>query len=85
MPNIVPPNPSQPTYDEKGLMTSTFMGWTQAITRLDPLIGSGSPEGAVDATQYREYIDTTGTAGNIKWMKMLTNIAGDTKKGWIKL
>lgn len=55
------------------------------ITGYLPIIGSGSPEGVVEARQFSLYIDKDGTAGNIEYRKMKTDIAGDTKKGWVKV
>lgn len=81
---ITPPVPNQ-DITESDKMRTEFMLWTQAVTNLQPIIGVGSPEGNVEALQFREYIDSTGAAGNIKWCKMLTDIAGDKKKGWLKI
>lgn len=47
------------------------------------IVGSGSPEGVVEAPQWSEYADETGTAGNIKYIKKDADIAGDKTKGWV--
>ena len=56
------------------------------MNRLDnnlPIIGTGSPEGVVEALQYTLYIDSSGTAGAIEYRKMLTDIGGDKTMGWV--
>ncbi len=80
---VVAPSPVQPPIAPNGLMTIEYMLWTQAVTRYIPIVGDGSPEGVIDAPQYSSYIDATGTTGSIKWIKMLTSVAGDTKQGWV--
>ncbi len=80
---IVPPSPVLPPFDANGLMNQAFMLWTQAVSRYIPIVGEGSPEGVIDAPQYSSYIDSTGTTGTIKWIKMQPSIAGDTKQGWV--
>jgi len=48
------------------------------------IIGTGSPEGVVEANQGREYMDDAGTAGNIKYIKRdASDGAGDLSIGWI--
>ena len=85
MPKITPPNPGQNPLDISGKMTPVFIAWTQQITDLDFLVGAGSPEGVIAATQYKLYLDSTGTTGSIQWRKMLPNIAGNVKMGWVLL
>ena len=83
MTDISPPVPHLPITNDKMVMQQFFMQWTQDITRALPIMGDGSPEGVVSAPQYTQYIDRTGTTGSIRWIKMLTNVAGDVKSGWI--
>ena len=83
MTGISPPIPQLAIADDRNVMLQAFMQWTQDVTRALPIHGDGSPEGVVSAPQYTEYIDRTGTTGSIKWIKMLPNIAGDVKAGWV--
>ena len=53
------------------------------MTRLDLIIGTGSPEGVIEATVGREYMDDTGLAGAVKFIKQLPDIGGDRTKGWV--
>ena len=81
--NIIAPNPTNPITALKGFMTSTFSSWAQLITDEQILIGTGSPEGVIEAKQGRQYMDDTGTTGNIFYVKRDADIAGDRTSGWI--
>lgn len=82
MPEAISPNANNPITDESGKMLKAFRAWTQSVSRESTIVGSGSPEGVVEASLYREYIDSTGATGTIKYIKMLSEIGGDTSKGW---
>jgi len=69
--------------DEAGLTTPPMMIWMDQVTDLQPITGSGSPEGVVQALITRIYMDTVGTAGNILYIKRDADVAGDKSKGWI--
>ena len=60
-----------------------FNGWIDSVTRainfLEPIDGSGSPEGVVKAPQKKYYFDT---AGGELWFKT-TDSTLDT--GWVQL
>jgi len=64
-------------------MAQPFRQFTQDASLSIPIVGSGSPEGVVEARQYSLYIDSTGTTGSIEYRKMLPDIGGNTKQGWI--
>lgn len=49
------------------------------------LIGTGTPEGNVEASQGQEYMDETGLPGAVKYIKQLADIAGDRSKGWVAI
>ena len=76
-------NTSFPIVETDLTMTQAFRERMQQLDNLIPLNGTGSPEGAVEALQFQEYIDKTGTASAIKYVKRDTDIAGDKTKGWI--
>lgn len=76
-------NASQPIVDSTGKMAQAFRTWTLDASLSIPIVGNGSPEGVVEARQYQLYIDATGVAGAIEYRKMLPEIAGDRKQGWL--
>jgi hypothetical protein len=48
------------------------------------IIGTGSPEGVVEAEQGQVYMDDAGTAGNIVYIKRDPyDGSGDKSNGWI--
>ena len=83
MPNIVPPNASTPITNEDGTMVDAFQRWATQMTRLDLIVGTGSPEGVIEAAVGREYLDDTGAAGAVKFIKQLADIGGDRTQGWV--
>lgn len=83
MPNIIAPDPAREITTPDGKMQEPFRIWASLITKLDIIVGTGSPEGVVEAEQTRLYMDDSGTAGNILYIKRDTDIGGDRAKGWI--
>lgn len=49
------------------------------------LIGTGSPDGVVEAQQGVEYMDENGLAGSVKWIKQQADIGGDKSLGWVAI
>jgi hypothetical protein len=82
MPEFNSPNANNKIIDNDGKMDKSFRNWTQSVTREATIVGTGSPEGVVVASLHREYIDSSGVTGTIKYIKMLSEIGGDTSKGW---
>ena len=83
MPNIPVPVFQDPITDESGMMTLEFQAWVRQITEADLMIGTGSPEGVIEANVGREYMDDAGVAGSIKYIKRDADIAGDKSQGWV--
>lgn len=76
-------NASKAITEDNMTMEQDFRTWTNTVTRALPILGEGSPEGAVEALQFTLYIDKNGTTGTIEYRKMLTDIGGDRKQGWL--
>jgi len=76
-------NVAQPIVESDGTMAQPFRQFTQDASLSIPIVGSGSPEGVVEARQYSLYIDSSGSTGSIEYRKMLPDIGGDTKQGWV--
>ena len=75
--------PTDPLVEENRTMTQQTRSFMNAVARLSLLTGSGSPEGVLDATAERLYMDTTGVAGSVLYIKQVDSIARDTTLGWI--
>lgn len=80
---IIPLSPTFPIVTEERTMTSVFKNFALEIHKQSLQIGTGSPEGVLEASKGSEYMDDTGTTGSIKYIKKSEDIAGDRKKGWI--
>ncbi len=76
--------------DSNSKMQQQFRAWTQDITaavnelqkgisELQTLSGAGSPEGVVTASPTRLYMDTSGTAGLVLYVKQ----TGTDNTGWV--
>ena len=76
-------NASQPIIDDSGKMAQAFRTWTLDASLSIPIVGTGSPDGVVEARQFQLYINSAGTAGLIEYRKMISEIGGDRKQGWI--
>jgi hypothetical protein len=63
--------------------TERFFLWTVAVSRLDIMSGTGSPEGVVPAPQKSLYMDESGTAGAILYIKRVSDVAGNKTQGWV--
>ena len=77
-------NVAQPVVDEDGTMASPFRQFTQEAALSIPVTGSGTPEGVVEDRQFSLYLDTSAGAGAIQYRKMIAEIGGDRKKGWVQ-
>ncbi len=76
-------NRAQAIVDDGGKMIRRFQDWSQNVTRLQIIVGTGSPEGVIEAIQGQLYMDDTGTASSILYIKRDADIAGDRTMGWI--
>ena len=72
-----------PIVDDKGKMQDHFRAFATQVSNSGLIIGTGSPEGVVEADPGRMYMDDTGTAGNILYIKRDQYVGGDRSQGWI--
>ena len=80
---IISPLPNNSIVGQDLKMTTQFRSWTNLVSNLGIITGTGSPEGVVEASQTQQYMDTTGAAGSILYIKRDTDIGGDATQGWI--
>lgn len=81
---ITPLQRKLPIVDKEGKQSARFEDWQLQVSRLEVLVGTGSPEGVIEALQTRFYMDLSGTAGSILYVKRdFSDVGGDTTKGWI--
>jgi hypothetical protein len=80
---IAPLDANSPIIEDDMTMIQRFRTWANAMTRVAPLDGVGSPEGVIEALPTQTYMDTTGAAGSIYYIKRDADIGGDRRLGWI--
>ena len=67
---------------ENNRPTQVLQTFSEEVARLDPILGSGSPEGVIEGRAGRFYINTAGGVGTTLYVKRLDDIAGNRKNGW---
>lgn len=81
---ITIPSANRPFVDEEGILTSQSRTFIRSIFIQALIIGTGSPEGVVIAEIGSSYMDNTGAAGSILYIKRdADDGAGDKSIGWI--
>ncbi len=73
----------RPIVESSGSMTLQTRSFFRQLVDRTLIIGSGSPEGVVEAEIGSSYMDDIGTAGAIYYIKRDDDIAGDKSQGWI--
>ena len=69
--------------DTAGSMLINFKTWTQQVSDMSILEGTGSPEGIQSARRTRQYMDTAGSPGSRLYIKTIdADGTGDDKVGW---
>lgn len=76
---------AQPIVEDNGTMSQAFRTWTIEVTRSLVIVGTGTPEGVLEAPQYSLYLDEAVPATPVQYRKMLPDIAGDRTMGWAAL
>ena len=83
MTQITSPSPLSPIVGERGKPEFEMLLWIDNMTNLSMVVGTGSPEGIVEAVQGRQYMDDSGSTGTILYIKKLASILNDKTKGWV--
>lgn len=74
----------RPILESDGSLTLQSRTFFRTVTDQALIIGSGSPEGVVEAIKGAQYMDDTGTASNIMYRKRDTDDGlGDKTIGWV--
>lgn len=72
-----------PVVQTDGTMSQAFRTHLQRLSHSVVIVGTGNPEGVLEAPQYSLYIDETTPTVPVQYRKMLTDIAGNSKQGWV--
>lgn len=76
-------NAKQPIVEADRTMSQPMRERMREVGNAIPLTGTGSPEGVVEALQAQLYIDLSGGAGTMLYVKKDAALAGDTTQGWV--
>lgn len=74
---------AEPVVDENGKPLRNLNLFSEALSKMPILTGSGSPEGVIPSRSTRLYMNTAGTAGSILYIKKVDDVGGDKTLGWI--
>ncbi|GAF79369.1 unnamed protein product [marine sediment metagenome] len=76
-------NPTIPVVSRDGRAMDQLKDFFLEVALTGIIIGTGSPEGVVEALRTQEYMDDEGVAGAIKYIKRDADVVGDRSLGWI--
>ncbi len=71
-----------PIVDENGKLKEISYQWMLGVTNLQTIVGTGSPEGVIEAMVSKFFLQTDGAPQQKLWVKVLSDIAGDRSAGW---
>lgn len=80
---VVQPNSLRSIVDEDGSPSIQLNTWFKIITDKSLIIGTGAPDGVIEAGQGASYMDETGATGSISYIKRDADILGDKTLGWV--
>lgn len=73
----------RPVVDDAGSLTTQSRTYFRTLTDFALIIGTGNPEGSIEAPQGAPFMDEQGTLGAILYIKRDASVSGDRTKGWI--
>lgn len=80
---ITPVSPIRPLTNEYGNPSDELRTWVQIITDRALIVGSGSPNGVVQARQGATYLDEDALAGSVFYIKQKSDVGGNVTLGWV--
>jgi hypothetical protein len=83
MNRVIQPSAEAPIVDDRGCQSQVMRTFLLSLANRSVIIGTGSPEGVIEASQGALYMDDSGTSGSILYVKRDDNISGDRSQGWI--
>ena len=74
---------NRPIVESDGTLTLQSRTYFALLTERALIIGSGSPEGVVGATQGATYLDEDAALGSVLYIKQKQSVGGDNSFGWV--
>lgn len=79
----IAPTRQQPLVDDKQQPTLRTSEWINLINLVPPILGTGSPEGVIEAEISQWFLDTSADiVSPFLYIKQLEAISGDKSTGW---
>jgi hypothetical protein len=82
---LSPLNRLRSVVDKEGKPLQVLQLFSEEVARMQTIIGTGSPEGVIEALEGQEYMNRTGLPGAVKYIKQLPDIGGNRKLGWVPI
>ncbi len=80
---VIQPNSERSMSKDGGSPSAQMNTWLKSMTDKALIIGTGSPESVVEASQGAVYMDDSGVTGAILYIKRDADISGDKTQGWV--
>jgi len=80
---VIQPSADRSLIKESGAPSDQLNIWLKLITDRALIIADGNPEGIYEANQGAIYLNESGTAGAILYIKRDADISGYKTQGWI--
>ena len=75
-------NANQKIVNDDGTPTNVFLQYLLKVSESVVIVGTGSPEGVLEAPQYTLYVDESNPSTPVTYRKMSPHIGGNRKNGW---
>lgn len=79
---VIPPNSTVPIVNSSGNIEPSFRSFTQILALRALIIGTGNPEGTIEAAQGAIFMNEDASAGDVLFIKRLGDVGGDKTQGW---
>lgn len=79
---VASPSPVRPIIEPDFTMEASFRASLIKLFSRSLIVGSGNPDGVVEANQGALYMDQDAAAGDILYVKRLASVSGDVTLGW---
>lgn len=73
----------RPIVEDDGSLTLQSRTYFKLLTDRALIIGSGSPDGLVEANQGATYLDEDAALGNVFYIKQKSSVGGNNSLGWV--
>ena len=73
----------RPIIESDGTTTQQSRTFFKVLRERALIVGSGAPDGVVEAIQGAQYMDEDAALGSVFYIKQKDNVGGDNSLGWV--